>query len=206
MTELTPSLAQSRLARIVGAGVAHQVAQRAKANGVKMGRPQKLTARQKKEAIKRRDQGEETLAEIGRSYNVSIWTISRITAVTDEPSLATPASRPERPWDVSRVSYRFEIVAFLDYTGQNASFESMEIRIPPHQEARLAALAARLGRSPDEIVAEAITFWELRVPQRLAAERRHSPAQAAAKILELRKGNVLPVGESIKDLINFGRA
>ena len=52
---------------------------RAKANGVKMGRPPKLTAHQKKEAIKRRDHGEETLAEIGRSYNVTGWTIARLT-------------------------------------------------------------------------------------------------------------------------------
>jgi DNA invertase Pin-like site-specific DNA recombinase len=52
---------------------------RAKARGVKMGRPPKLTAHQKKEAIKRRDHGEETLAEIGRSYNVSGWTIARLT-------------------------------------------------------------------------------------------------------------------------------
>ena len=52
--------------------------ERAKANGVKMGRPPKLTPHQKKEAIKRRDHGEETLAEIGRSYNVSGWTIARL--------------------------------------------------------------------------------------------------------------------------------
>jgi DNA invertase Pin-like site-specific DNA recombinase len=52
--------------------------ERAKANGVKMGRPSKLTPHQKKEAIKRRDDAEETLAEIGRSYNVSGWTISRL--------------------------------------------------------------------------------------------------------------------------------
>ena len=44
---------------------------RTKALGVKMGRPPKLTAHQKKEAIKRRDHSEETLAKIGRSYNVS---------------------------------------------------------------------------------------------------------------------------------------
>jgi hypothetical protein len=36
-----------------------------------MGRPPKLTSHQKKEAIKRRDHGEETLAEIGRNFNVS---------------------------------------------------------------------------------------------------------------------------------------
>jgi IS30 family transposase len=44
-----------------------------------MGRQPKLTPHQKKEAIKRRDHGEETLAEIGRSYNVSHSTISRLT-------------------------------------------------------------------------------------------------------------------------------
>jgi DNA invertase Pin-like site-specific DNA recombinase len=52
--------------------------ERAKAKGVKMGRRPKLTDHQKREAIKRRDHGEETLAEIGRSYNVSGWTISRL--------------------------------------------------------------------------------------------------------------------------------
>jgi DNA invertase Pin-like site-specific DNA recombinase len=53
---------------------------RAVARGVKMGRKPKLTPHQQKEAIKRRDQGDETLAEIGRSYNVSPATISRLTA------------------------------------------------------------------------------------------------------------------------------
>jgi DNA invertase Pin-like site-specific DNA recombinase len=53
---------------------------RAKARGVKMGRKPKLTYHQRREAIKRRDHGKETLAEIGRSYNVSGWTISRLTA------------------------------------------------------------------------------------------------------------------------------
>jgi DNA invertase Pin-like site-specific DNA recombinase len=49
------------------------------ASGQRMGRPPKLTPHQQKEAIKRREQGE-TLAEIGRSYNVSAATISRLTA------------------------------------------------------------------------------------------------------------------------------
>ena len=52
--------------------------ERAKANGVKMGRKPKLTDHQKREAIRRRDHGDETLAEIGRSYNVSGWTIARL--------------------------------------------------------------------------------------------------------------------------------
>jgi DNA invertase Pin-like site-specific DNA recombinase len=52
---------------------------RAVARGQRMGRPPKLIAHQQKEAIKRRNQGE-TLADIGRSYNVSAATISRLTA------------------------------------------------------------------------------------------------------------------------------
>ena len=51
---------------------------RAVARGVRMGRPPKLTPHQRREAIKRRDRGEELLAEIGRSYNVSGATISRL--------------------------------------------------------------------------------------------------------------------------------
>ncbi|MGH7048594.1 MAG: recombinase family protein [Stellaceae bacterium] len=51
---------------------------RAVARGVRMG--PKLAPHQQQEAIKRRDQGEETLADIGRSYNVSAATISRLTA------------------------------------------------------------------------------------------------------------------------------
>ena len=53
---------------------------RAKARGVKLGRKPKLTVHQKREAIARRERGDETLAEIGRSYNVSGWTISRLEA------------------------------------------------------------------------------------------------------------------------------
>jgi DNA invertase Pin-like site-specific DNA recombinase len=52
--------------------------ERAKARGQRMGRPPKLTPHQQKEAIKRRDRGEESLTEIGRSYNVSAATISRL--------------------------------------------------------------------------------------------------------------------------------
>jgi DNA invertase Pin-like site-specific DNA recombinase len=51
---------------------------RAVARGQKMGRPFKLTDHQKREAVKRRNQGE-TLADIARSYNVSPATISRLT-------------------------------------------------------------------------------------------------------------------------------
>jgi DNA invertase Pin-like site-specific DNA recombinase len=51
---------------------------RAVARGVKMGRKPKLTAHQRREALKRRDRGE-AVREIARSYNVSHSTISRLT-------------------------------------------------------------------------------------------------------------------------------
>ncbi len=50
---------------------------RAQARGVRFGRKLKLTAHQRQEAIARREAGE-ALAEIGRSYNVSHSTISRL--------------------------------------------------------------------------------------------------------------------------------
>jgi hypothetical protein len=40
---------------------------------------------QKREAIRRRDHREETRAEIGRSYNVSGWTIARLAPPTRSP-------------------------------------------------------------------------------------------------------------------------
>jgi DNA invertase Pin-like site-specific DNA recombinase len=50
---------------------------RAKARGVRFGRKPKLTQHQRQEAIARRGAGE-ALADIGRSYNVSHSTISRL--------------------------------------------------------------------------------------------------------------------------------
>ena len=62
----------------------------AKANGVKFGRKPKLTPNQKREAIKRRDQEGETLRSIGRSYNVSAATISRLAPRTAVENSARP--------------------------------------------------------------------------------------------------------------------
>jgi DNA invertase Pin-like site-specific DNA recombinase len=50
---------------------------RAKANGVKIGRPPKLTPHQQREARQRLAKGERP-SEIAPSYNVSSWTISRL--------------------------------------------------------------------------------------------------------------------------------
>jgi predicted transcriptional regulator len=80
----------------------------------------------------------------------------------------------------------------------------MEIRLPPDQEAQLAAVAAEAGRSPSEVVQEALTQWFAREPN--GRQKKTTPAEAAARIRELRKGNRLPDGDTIKDLINYGRA
>jgi hypothetical protein len=50
------------------------------ANGVKLGRKPTLTPHQRREAIKRVNAERETLGEIARSYNVSRWTISRLSS------------------------------------------------------------------------------------------------------------------------------
>jgi DNA invertase Pin-like site-specific DNA recombinase len=52
---------------------------RAKAKGVHMGRPPKLTPHQRREAIARRNAGE-ALTDIARTYGVSHTTIGRLTA------------------------------------------------------------------------------------------------------------------------------
>jgi DNA invertase Pin-like site-specific DNA recombinase len=52
--------------------------ERAKARGVKLGRKPKLAPHQQAEAIRRRDEFGETLADIARTYNVSRSTISRL--------------------------------------------------------------------------------------------------------------------------------
>jgi DNA invertase Pin-like site-specific DNA recombinase len=52
--------------------------ERAKARGVKLGRKFKLTPHQRKEALARRERGEESQTDIARSYNVSHSTISRL--------------------------------------------------------------------------------------------------------------------------------
>jgi DNA invertase Pin-like site-specific DNA recombinase len=58
---------------------------RAKARGVRFGRKQVLTPRQRREALARRQAGE-SLVAIGRSYNVSHSTISRLAAFGSAPS------------------------------------------------------------------------------------------------------------------------
>lgn len=86
---------------------------------------------------------------------------------------------------------------------------STDTLVPPGLLAEIEAAAAEEHREPRELVGEAVeTYLERRAQRRAVAEpgKAHTPAEAAARILELRKGNLLPPGVTIKDLINHGRA
>ena len=61
---------------------------RAKARGVRLGRPPKLTSHQVKEALRRRDAGE-PMRDIARTYNVSHSTISRLGASSSSGAAST---------------------------------------------------------------------------------------------------------------------
>ena len=83
----------------------------------------------------------------------------------------------------------------------------MEIRLPPGQEAHLAALAASSGRSTEELVQEAVALWEERENARALAEFRASLDEAEASLAE-GKGRVITqvsIRELAKDVKRRGR-
>ena len=82
----------------------------------------------------------------------------------------------------------------------------MTINLKPETE-RLVQAELQNGhfRSVDEMIVQGIQARREGKP--LSHEgRRKTPAEAVAHIRELRRGNRLPTGVSIKDLINEGRA
>lgn len=82
----------------------------------------------------------------------------------------------------------------------------MTINLKPETE-RLLLEQLQNGnfRSVDEIIVEGVQARRQGKP--LSREvRRKTPSEAVADIRELRQGNRLPAGVTIKDLINEGRA
>jgi predicted transcriptional regulator len=102
----------------------------------------------------------------------------------------------------------------LDPPTPDATFDSMrsespaDTLVPPDLLDEVQAAADEEHRDPAELVREAVTHYleQRRMRRGAIAEPNHTPAAAAARILELRKGNFLPPGVTIEDLINFGRA
>jgi hypothetical protein len=82
----------------------------------------------------------------------------------------------------------------------------LTINLKPETE-RLVQEELQNGRfhSVDEMIVDGIEAR--RVGKPLSRElRRKTPAEAVAHIREIRQGNRLPAGVTIKDLINEGRA
>ena len=82
-------------------------AERGLERGQKMDRPPKLTPHRQRKAIKRRDRGEELLADVGRNYNVGVATISERRSVKDREQEWHPNLRKnalDRGWTVSRLT------------------------------------------------------------------------------------------------------
>jgi hypothetical protein len=80
--------------------------------------------------------------------------------------------------------------------------------VTPVLLAEVQAMAHEEQREPRKLVREAVTRYleQRRIRPGAQPKPKHTPADASARILELREGNVLPSGVTIKDLINFGRA
>jgi hypothetical protein len=71
----------------------------------------------------------------------------------------------------------------------------------------VTASGLKKTRSAAALVQEALADWEERQAERHAPTRPpHTPVEAAARTRELRKGNILPAGATIKGLIDHGRA
>ena len=80
--------------------------------------------------------------------------------------------------------------------------------LTPEQQTfvRRAIQSGRIHR-PEEAAQEAFSLWVER--ERAQGKRKTDTAkaqEAAARILQLREGNLLPEGVTIQDLINEGRA
>jgi hypothetical protein len=85
----------------------------------------------------------------------------------------------------------------------------MNVDFSPDQQP-LVQQAIQSGRihRPEDAAREAFSLWAEH-ERRMAEHRAANPTQAqeaVARILELRKGNVLPEGVTIRDLIHEGRA
>jgi hypothetical protein len=87
------------------------------------------------------------------------------------------------------------------------TLETMEITLTIEQEAQLSHISALEGKNAHEL-AHDVFLRGLQVEALLIAAQPRSTGgrEAAARLLEMRQGNMLPEGVSIQDLIRDGRA
>jgi Arc/MetJ-type ribon-helix-helix transcriptional regulator len=83
----------------------------------------------------------------------------------------------------------------------------MTIELNPRQERMLhEAMQQRRFRSVDEALDEALRSIAPSAGDTGLQPARRTPAEAVARIRELRQGNILPEGVTIRSLIDDGRA
>ncbi len=76
--------------------------------------------------------------------------------------------------------------------------------IPPPLLAEVEAVAAAENRAAHEVVREAVECYVR--ARRPLSRQKLTPGEAGARMLERRKGNVLPEGVTIRDLQIHGRS
>jgi len=84
----------------------------------------------------------------------------------------------------------------------------MEISLTVEQESQLSHIAALAGKGADELARE-VLLRGLKAEEAALIATRTRPAEAqeaAARMLELRQGNLLPEGVTLQDLLREGRA
>ena len=85
--------------------------------------------------------------------------------------------------------------------------DNSTLTISPALLAQLEAVAEEEHRPAAEVVREALERYLARSREDTAQRpSRPTPAEAAARMREQRKGTVLPDGVTIRDLIDYGRA
>jgi len=108
------------------------------------GRPRKLTPLQRREAIGRRDTGEETLTAIDRSYNVSHSTISRLKRlknIAQNPAVAVVVDRYEEDWgQLGWVMLRGHAEILIDGREHDQAQELLRSRYPQLKKMQIAEL------------------------------------------------------------------
>ena len=78
--------------------------------------------------------------------------------------------------------------------------------IPAALLERVEALAATQHRAARDVVRDALEGYIRDWPgDEAPIEPKPTPAEAVKRMLELRKGNMLPPGMTIRDMIDYGR-
>jgi hypothetical protein len=87
-----------------------------------------------------------------------------------------------------------------------ASNNTVELMIPPSLAARVQSAADEAHRPAADILREIL---ERHLPEQREQSGQtlpgRSPAQAAARMMAVRKGNILPDGVTIRELMTHGR-